>query len=175
MHLLVLFYHLSLFFFPFFFLGNLYKVVTTMVTRAVKENFNCKHRALIFLWLLPQMFGRLPFLISSKKWANIPTLRTDRVFYFFIYCKNQWAMAGCFLLAFTNRSSTTFLLLPNNGVIADWLLSPDILPLNSLSVPLFVINTIACSSFCCCNCTSINAIVNWNQFLLLNTSLPKKN
>ena len=103
------------------------------------------------------MFGRLPFLISSKKWANIPTLRSDRVFYFFIYCKNQGAMAGCFLLAFTNRSSTTFLLLPNNGVIADWLLSPDILPLNSLSIPLFVINTIARSSFGCCNCISINA------------------
>ena len=103
------------------------------------------------------MFGKLPFLIFSKKMSEHSNFTTDRVFYFFISCKNQEAMAGCFLIAFTNRSSTTFLLLPNNGVITDWLLSPDILPLNILSIPLFVINTIARSSFGCCNCISINA------------------
>lgn len=67
MHLLFLFYHLSLFFFPFFFLGNLYKVVTTMVRRAVKENFNCKHRALIFLWLFTSNDWEVTFPYFLKK------------------------------------------------------------------------------------------------------------
>ena len=151
MHLFFLFYHLSLFFFPFFFLGNLYKVVTTMVRRAVKENFNCKHRALIFLWLFTSNAWEVTFPYFLKKMSEHSNF-TNRSSLLFLHLlqKNQGAMAGCFLLAFTNRSSTTFLLLPNNGVIADWLLSPDILPMNSLSIPLFVINTIACSSFCCC-------------------------
>lgn len=70
MHLLFLFYHLSLFFFPFFFLGNLYKVVTTMVRRAVKENFNCKHRALIFLWLFTSNVWEVTFPYFLKKMSE---------------------------------------------------------------------------------------------------------
>lgn len=161
MHLLFLFYHLSLFFFPFFFLGNLYKVVTTMVRRAVKENFNCKHRALIFLWLFTSNVWEVTFPYFLKKMSEHSNF-TNRSSLLFLHLLQKPRSNGRLLSTsiYIYRSSTTFLLLPNNGVIADWLLSPDILPLNSLSIPLFVINTIACSSFCCCNCTSINAIVN---------------
>ena len=56
-----------LFFFPFFFLGNLYKVVTTMIRRGVKENFNCKHRAVIYIWLFTSNVWEITFPYFLKK------------------------------------------------------------------------------------------------------------
>ena len=96
MHLLFLFYHLSLFFFPFFFLGNLYKVVTTMVRRAVKENFNCKHRALIFLWLFTSNVWEVTFPYFLKKMSEHSNF-TNRSSLLFLHLlqktKEQWQVA----------------------------------------------------------------------------------
>ena len=151
------FYHLSLFFFPFFFWGSLYKVVTTMIRRAVKENFNCKHRAVIYLWLFTSNVWEITFPYFLKKNERTFQLfnRSSLLFLHFLQKPRSngrllstsiYKPIEYYVPSFTKQRS-------NHG----WLLSPDILPLNILSIPLFVINTIARSSFGCCNCISINA------------------